>query len=108
MKLTITIIITALILSISALQLYAGEPTVVPKTGKWCPSGYVPDGNYCRPGSNAKEVIVKTGKWCPRGFASDGNYCKRTSAKPSTVIPKSGKWCPRGYVPDGDYCCSLD
>jgi hypothetical protein len=76
MKLTLILTITAIILTITASQLYSGEPTVIPRTGKWCPSGYTPDGNYCRPSSNAKEAIVKIGQWCPRGYAPDEDYCR--------------------------------
>jgi len=103
MKLAIII----LMLSISVTA-FAGQSSVILKNGNWCPSGYIPDGEYCRPSSTAKEAIVKTGKWCPRGFTPDGNYCHRISDKPSDVIPKSGKWCPQGYAPDGDYCRSLN
>lgn len=101
------IIITSLFF-IAGMPASAGGPEIIPKVGKWCPSGYAPDGEYCRPLSNAKEVIVKQGRWCPKGFAADGSYCKRISAKPSSVIPKKGKWCPQGFVPDGEYCCSIN
>lgn len=72
----------------------------VPKTGG-CASGYIPSGDYCKPGKNARFALQKNGV-CPATYATVGGLC--LASKSSRIaVPKIGV-CLAGWQASGDYC----
>ncbi|MBK5968526.1 MULTISPECIES: hypothetical protein [Thiorhodovibrio] len=93
-----TTALALLLLTGSKISL-ALEPLV--KQGS-CPSGYRTQGDYCVPGSGARDALPKSGS-CPAGYYTNSSYCVAgKNAKPA--IEKVGSSCPAGWYTSGNYC----
>ncbi|NJO62892.1 MAG: hypothetical protein HC836_33125 [Richelia sp. RM2_1_2] len=78
---------------------YTAEPPRPVKNLGSCPFGYHVSGNWCVPGSSARNAIERDGS-CPFGFTSSGNYC----IGDKDALRRGGSNCPVGWVVSGNYC----